>query len=108
MTTPKPCPFCGGGTVYTTSDEPMSFWVMCDDCLAGGPHELTEHDAIAAWNKMMGEVERLREACAEHNRQWVQAAEQNESLRADLDFANGQLAMMDERARLALNPKEKP
>ena len=39
---------------------------------------------------------------AKTNKLWAEV----ERLRADLDFAVGQLAMMDERARLALNPEE--
>ena len=32
------------------SDGELLYWVMCDECSACGPTELSQEDAIEAWN----------------------------------------------------------
>lgn len=45
----KPCPFCG--STETDAVDHGGYWcVSCWDCVAEGPTEMTEDNAIAAWN----------------------------------------------------------
>lgn len=55
MTKPLPCPFCnteGYGDIQVTfSQTRVGGWsVRCYGCLAIGPDESTESEAIAKWN----------------------------------------------------------
>lgn len=51
MTTLKPCPFCGGDKLLTTTNEYGGFCLTCESCDAVGPP--SEYDPKAmqrAWN----------------------------------------------------------
>ena len=55
----KACPFCGGGAELDEIGEELAdaecmlnrYYVGCNVCGAIGPDELTEAEAIAAWNR---------------------------------------------------------
>ena len=51
----KPCPFCGSEdlrVIYKIeNNSPKIFMVFCEICCAEGPFDLTETEAIDAWNK---------------------------------------------------------
>ena len=49
----KPCPFCGEDNlrVERDSSDGVSFYVICNECLAQGPCSLTsEDDAVERWD----------------------------------------------------------
>lgn len=45
------CPFCGWAGEIETDCQFGPWTVKCPDCFAEGPPELTEAEAIAAWNR---------------------------------------------------------
>ena len=51
----KPCPFCGGNSVYLNSNT-WSSYVMCDYCDADGPVQESDDQAISAWNSRTGDT----------------------------------------------------
>lgn len=50
----KPCPFCGQD-VCTVQQSFQCEYVQCDRCEAMGPAGKTTDDAIAEWNRRLGD-----------------------------------------------------
>ena len=58
MTELKPCPFCGGKARLVSGESkqkqglsPLVWQVICTHGCVAMPLELSDHDAINAWNK---------------------------------------------------------
>jgi len=51
--TARICPWCGSERTRVTfggRGPGNKFWVTCNDCHAGGPHQLTPDAAVETWN----------------------------------------------------------
>lgn len=59
---PSPCPWCGERKNIGASDEGCraGFREQCFECLACGPHEDTEDQAISMWNRLADVADYLR------------------------------------------------
>lgn len=54
----KECPFCGSNdlTINEYENTNLKYYVHCQVCLASGGRDLTEQQAIKAWNTRYNEI----------------------------------------------------
>lgn len=55
----KPCPFCGSDKIRLTNWGLYRCW--CVNCLAKAADEISEKEAIKAWNRRADHSERLED-----------------------------------------------